>query len=46
MLETSTEELQEARDQLAVSLLKYVFFALSWPDMANSEVRVQHVAIA
>jgi hypothetical protein len=40
-LDTSTEELQDARDKLAAALLRYVFFALNWPDAASSKDKLE-----
>jgi hypothetical protein len=40
-LDTSTEELQDARDKLAAALMRYVFFALNWPDAASSKDKLE-----
>jgi hypothetical protein len=33
----TTDELQQNRDEVAKNLLKYVFFALNWPDAVSSD---------
>lgn len=42
-LDSSTDELQNDRDQLAMKLLRYVFFALNWPEAASSKEALEEL---
>jgi hypothetical protein len=38
---TSSDELDQRPDNLAIDILRYVFFAMNWPDIGNDEQRIE-----